>query len=1181
MARHADKYLPAPWQPEVKLGAITRERDEARMVGLGWIHAFSFFAAGLHSATVGAVADGLDSQTRRCARSVLDLLCFMWGMLNSHPAIWTWDHLHHVLALRDGPNASTRASRIIPMEMFMLNHTRSRLLMPSAERPAFNFTYDHEPDAHDPLAPAAPHHLQLTVDELELFRGPLLEDSPARRALLGHVREPSWLLLSAGVVMRSHACCQDGSAFMTFSQACAAVPRLRMLRGVQRDRAKRAWQLLLRDLELLQVDPVPGEEVVSAWDIWRDGSVADGSQEDGGGFAGSRDDIDSLTELLAKGTPTAIGEWHAAYARWAGGRCSAPRASRDMASPSAEEVQGPHTRYYLPGPERSVEVVTRGRPPPLPLPLDGAALARYARQRWSISSDGRSMTCSRGSCAADASVIVQLYLRALPIAIKAYDGELEQRACKRAKYECAMRRQGKDPNPPPPPTAEELSWAGGPGFNVSLANHTLQCQLRAEQSQGFTFTAAAVGDGSWHPQKDQVSRAALLHDGTVLGGALSTTDIVGGNRNNFDGELAHRVDVLHHLHGARLFYVFDSTSPVLAGLSFRYSTTSKRARAQCDDWQGSAMAFEQRQEAIVYWWSKSHIGHLPEAAVDALAKQYLEGDPLPPPVARSRHVSAHFYAKGSERDLMLHAINLHVVVHELDVGGDVRARGERCDALRVTKLCERDCHDVLRVRGDHFPLQASKAFPDAGPLSAGRMLRDNGCPCGLGPQSREHVLWRCQLREVRDIRRARLAPAVWGLALSLGNEQAITGDHAECSACVEAVREAAPPAAFSVLDGTSPQRFDERAARAACLALLLGVVRADAASRSHRVALKPMRSVMLSTVAMMRAAVRASRSHTNAAMANSLRLKRLWRAFQFLRMDTWLHPKPAGEVCSCCRDGVHRHRDDDSRSMSSCRPLTARAARWAAMQGDSQRAGVAAITTKLRVRARQQEAEAGRQWQLADSAGQESRRRIRRAVEDSPHLSYLSMESREGALGLAVECGEAAICERRAASTRALIVTWPRFANACIQRHARGARARAKADARAAKVREEERVKRAAAVRAEEQAARTLRERIARDVQHTGGVLRRSAAAIAEWRAGRIRKACAARDRAHAILDRVAASQTAYWRSPQRMVEWASEWRGEREAREAGDPTGGSATRRTVVVATVISPAAMPSTLLG
>ena len=117
------------------------------------------------------------------------------------------------------------------------------------------------------------------------------------------------------------------------------------------------------------------------------------------------------------------------------------------------------------------------------------------------------------------------------------------------------------------PTAEETSWRGGPGFCVQLANLTLDAMLADEQLQGFAYTAAVVGDGSWDPRAQRVARAALLHDGTRLGGALATDDIIGGSRDNYDAELAHRVDALAVLAGKRVLYIFDSTSPILAGMS--------------------------------------------------------------------------------------------------------------------------------------------------------------------------------------------------------------------------------------------------------------------------------------------------------------------------------------------------------------------------------------------------------------------------------------------------------------------------------------------------------------------------------------------------------------------------------------------------------------------------------------
>ena len=171
---------------------------------------------------------------------------------------------------------------------------------------------------------------------------------------------------------------------------------------------------------------------------------------------------------------------------------------------------------------------------------------------------------------------------------------------------------------------------------LALANLTMNALLRDEVLQGYAYTAAAVGDGSWDKRSRHVSRGALLHDGTVLGGALECEEVVGGDRNNYDGELAHRLDVLHALSrrkDVRLLYLYDSTSPIIAGEHFRRSTTSARALFECDDWQGSAMAFEQLLDSVTYWWCKSHCGHLPEAAADDLANNYLQDDPMPLPHA--------------------------------------------------------------------------------------------------------------------------------------------------------------------------------------------------------------------------------------------------------------------------------------------------------------------------------------------------------------------------------------------------------------------------------------------------------------------------------------------------------------------------------------------------------------------
>ena len=187
-----------------------------------------------------------------------------------------------------------------------MNHIRVRALMRGCERfeaqggqPScyFAFALGHTPAAGDPYDLHAPHRQLLSNDDMELFRGPLVSADVTAR--LGRVREPCWLLLSCGVVMRSHACRLDGSGFMSFAEAERAIPA--MVSRFSRARARAAWTQLIADLQALQVSPVAGEQVVDAHTIWRDG--VDPSTSDGGGRLGDRAPLDGLS-LIHISEPT-------------------------------------------------------------------------------------------------------------------------------------------------------------------------------------------------------------------------------------------------------------------------------------------------------------------------------------------------------------------------------------------------------------------------------------------------------------------------------------------------------------------------------------------------------------------------------------------------------------------------------------------------------------------------------------------------------------------------------------------------------------------------------------------------------------------------------------------------------------------------------------------------------------
>jgi hypothetical protein len=154
---NCDRYLPAAWQPEPRYGRVTENIHEARMIGDGWYHAAALAASYLHGAMTSALFDGIDSQLRRCARSSLDLLMFMWGMRGSHPAEWVCDHLRSVLARRSGGGRSARGTRIYPMEMFLLRFLEMRSLMVDSQegRPTWNCRLVHEPADDDPFCPRA------------------------------------------------------------------------------------------------------------------------------------------------------------------------------------------------------------------------------------------------------------------------------------------------------------------------------------------------------------------------------------------------------------------------------------------------------------------------------------------------------------------------------------------------------------------------------------------------------------------------------------------------------------------------------------------------------------------------------------------------------------------------------------------------------------------------------------------------------------------------------------------------------------------------------------------------------------------------------------------------------------------------------------------------------------------
>ena len=199
----ADRYLSDVWHAAPNFGLITEGIPEARRVGDGWLHCASLNAASVHAVISSAIFDGIDSQLRFCARSLLALPCFLWGSFGAHPAEWSWGHLDELLASGDAALGSSPVGRIFPIEVYMKHVALLRRLATLSDpdrAPSFNFTIEHEPPAGDPFDRSAVIYSPLSHDTLRLFEGDLISDATCLR--LGRKRRPVWLLLSAGIVVR-------------------------------------------------------------------------------------------------------------------------------------------------------------------------------------------------------------------------------------------------------------------------------------------------------------------------------------------------------------------------------------------------------------------------------------------------------------------------------------------------------------------------------------------------------------------------------------------------------------------------------------------------------------------------------------------------------------------------------------------------------------------------------------------------------------------------------------------------------------------------------------------------------------------------------------------------------------------------------------------------------------------
>ena len=98
------------------------------------------------------------------------------------------------------------------------------------------------------------------------------------------------------------------------------------------------------------------------------------------------------------------------------------------------------------------------------------------------------------------------------------------------------------------------------------------------------------------------------------------------------------------------------------------------------------------------------------------------------------------------------------------------------------------------------------------------------------PQTRVHLLWHCQLRHVRRVRRDKLEPACRGLHKVLSGLETVTGLNPVAAECCNALHFECAPTATRV-GGVA---YSEESMGAAALRLMLGLVPLTAAVSQMR-----------------------------------------------------------------------------------------------------------------------------------------------------------------------------------------------------------------------------------------------------------------------------------------------------------------------------------------------------------
>jgi len=140
------------------------------------------------------------------------------------------------------------------------------------------------------------------------------------------------------------------------------------------------------------------------------------------------------------------------------------------------------------------------------------------------------------------------------------------------------------------------------------------------------------------------TRAAVMHDGTAIGGRLLEPD---APEDNYVAELAAALDSMQyaidkHGHRARVVLIFDATSPVRGALGFGSASQRHKADKCMAKWLDCFVQLRRQCEAIAFLWQTSHVGEPINEWADMQTKAYVPDDILPVPRAACTFASITF-----------------------------------------------------------------------------------------------------------------------------------------------------------------------------------------------------------------------------------------------------------------------------------------------------------------------------------------------------------------------------------------------------------------------------------------------------------------------------------------------------------------------------------------------------------